>query len=129
MQEIINYFIDVPSIPNLYSGRIVIFTSVLFTYILYQFYSGGIVSSLLSEPPKTINDLKDLLHSPLQIGIEDMIYEKDFFDVSKTSCEKYKLLSKLILQNVYSKRQIQWLWNYIELEWLDRKTDQMLIIK
>lgn len=85
LQEIIIYnFIDVPSIPNLYSGRIVIFTSVLFTYILYQFYSGGIVSSLLSEPPKTINNLKDLLHSPLQIGIEDIIYEKDFFDVSKT---------------------------------------------
>ncbi|GLV43552.1 Ionotropic receptor 75d [Carabus blaptoides fortunei] len=71
---------DVPRIPNLYSGRIIIFTSVLFTYILYQFYSGGIVSSLLSEPPKTINNLKELMNSPLQIGIEDMIFEKDFFD-------------------------------------------------
>lgn len=68
-----------PRVPELYSGRTVVFTSVLFTYMVYQFYSGGIVSSLLSDPPITIKDLKDLLHSSLKVGVEDIVYERDYF--------------------------------------------------
>ncbi|XP_077290332.1 ionotropic receptor 75a-like [Arctopsyche grandis] len=52
---------------------------VLFTFMLYQFYSASIVASLLMEPPRTITDLKSLFISKLNILIEDVSYNHDFF--------------------------------------------------
>jgi len=62
------------------STRIVLYTSIIFALIIYQFYSSFIVSSLLTETPKTINNLRQLINSKLEVGIEDLTYNKDFFD-------------------------------------------------
>lgn len=63
------------------SGRTMTVMIVLFTFMLYQFYSASIVSSLLMEPPKTITNFENLVKSKLKICIEDVSYNYDFFKV------------------------------------------------
>lgn len=67
------------------SGRTIVITSLLFSFSIYQFYSASIVGTLLMEKPKTIKTLNDLVHSSLQVGVEDIVYNRDYFLVSSTS--------------------------------------------
>ncbi|XP_075162070.1 ionotropic receptor 64a [Haematobia irritans] len=62
-----------------FAGRCIVITSLLFSFAIYQFYSASIVGTLLLEKPKTIRTLRDLIHSSLEIGIEDIPYTRDFF--------------------------------------------------
>lgn len=55
---------------------------LLFGFSMFQFYSASIVGSLLMEKPKTIKTVRNLIDSSLKVGIEDIIYNKDFFRVS-----------------------------------------------
>ncbi|KAK4883878.1 hypothetical protein RN001_000149 [Aquatica leii] len=66
-------------IPVLASGRIAVFTVLLFFFLIYQFYSASIVSFLLLPPRKTIKTLPDLLKSPLKVGAENILYDIDYF--------------------------------------------------
>ncbi|XP_062127749.1 uncharacterized protein LOC133840104 [Drosophila sulfurigaster albostrigata] len=61
------------------SGRTIVITSLLFSFSIYQFYSASIVGTLLMEKPKTIKTLSDLVHSSLQVGVEDIVYNRDYF--------------------------------------------------
>lgn len=65
--------------PRIYSGRIVFLSLFLWGLLLLQFYSASVVGSLLSEPPRFINTLKDLSDSNLDVGIENMAYNYDYF--------------------------------------------------
>ncbi|XP_023296637.2 uncharacterized protein LOC111679316 [Lucilia cuprina] len=62
-----------------FSGRCIVITSLFFSFSIYQFYSASIVGTLLMEKPKTIRTLKDLIHSNLEIGVEDIVYNRDYF--------------------------------------------------
>lgn len=64
------------------SGKIIVFSLLIFSLLFYQFYSASIVSSLLMEPPKTIKTLQNLLDSNLEAGIEDILYTIDYFEVN-----------------------------------------------
>lgn len=64
-----------------YSSRIVIVSSLALSLLIYQFYSGGLVSFLLMKPPTTIRNLKDIDESGLEVGCEKVIYLQDFFNV------------------------------------------------
>ncbi|KAI9587123.1 hypothetical protein GQX74_002970 [Glossina fuscipes] len=64
---------------HFFSGRCIIVTSLMFSFAIYQFYSASIVGTLLMEKPKTIRTLRDLIHSSLEIGIEDIAYNRDYF--------------------------------------------------
>lgn len=55
---------------------------LLFGFLIFQFYSASIVGSLLMEKPKTIKTLRNLIDSSLDVGIEDIVYDHDFFRVS-----------------------------------------------
>ncbi|CAG4987095.1 unnamed protein product [Colias eurytheme] len=59
--------------------KIIIFITFVFTLTLYQYYNAMIVSTLLRESPKTIRTLTDLFESNLKVGVEDVIYNKDYF--------------------------------------------------
>ncbi|XP_033243627.1 uncharacterized protein LOC108165316 [Drosophila miranda] len=61
------------------SGRCIVITSLLFSFCIYQFYSASIVGTLLMEKPKTIKTLSDLVHSSLRVGMEDILYNRDYF--------------------------------------------------
>lgn len=68
--------------PQFTSRRCIIMLILLFGFFMFQFYSASIVGSLLMEKPKTIKTLRNLIDSPLKLGIEDILYNKDFFKVS-----------------------------------------------
>ncbi|XP_017839995.1 ionotropic receptor 75a [Drosophila busckii] len=61
------------------SGRTIVITSLLFSFCIFQFYSASIVGTLLMEKPKTIRTLSDLVQSSLQVGMEDVVYNRDYF--------------------------------------------------
>lgn len=67
---------------KLLSLKCITFLTLLFGFIIYQFYSASIVGSLLMTKPKTIKTLKDLIDSDLKIAIEDIVYTRDYFIVS-----------------------------------------------
>lgn len=71
--------------PRNTSRRCIIMLVLLFGFLVFQFYSASIVGSLLMVKPKTIKTLRNLIDSPLDVGIEDIVYNKDFFKVSKKS--------------------------------------------
>ncbi|XP_052743602.1 ionotropic receptor 75a-like [Bicyclus anynana] len=66
-----------------YSIKVVIFITFVFTLTLYQYYNATVVSTLLREPPKSIRNLKDLLNSNLKAGVEDVLYNTDYFKRTK----------------------------------------------
>ncbi|XP_012273315.2 glutamate receptor ionotropic, kainate 5 [Orussus abietinus] len=65
--------------PRFYSGRIVFIFLFLWGLLLFQFYSASVVGSLLAEAPRFIVTLQDLSDSSLQLGVEDIGYNYDFF--------------------------------------------------
>ncbi|THK33133.1 ionotropic receptor 75a [Diachasma alloeum] len=65
--------------PRCISGRITFLTLFIWGLMLYQFYSASIVGSLLSGSSNWITTLQDLVDSDLEVGIEDMAYNHDFF--------------------------------------------------
>lgn len=70
-------------IPHLSSGRCIVIFILLFAFSIFQFYSASIVGTLLMERPKTIKSTKDLIHSSMDVGVEDIVYNRDYFSVSK----------------------------------------------
>lgn len=66
---------------NLLAMKITIFLLTMFAFLIFQFYSGSITSSILRTKSDSIKTLADLVDSPLQLAVEDIIYNKDFFNV------------------------------------------------
>ncbi|XP_058986382.1 uncharacterized protein LOC131806366 [Musca domestica] len=79
-----------------FSGRCIVTTSLLFSFAIYQFYSASIVGTLLMEKPKTIRTLRDLIHSSLEIGIEDIVYNRDYFCVRTKDPDAQELYAKKV---------------------------------
>uniref|UniRef100_A0A1A9WA95 Ionotropic glutamate receptor C-terminal domain-containing protein n=1 Tax=Glossina brevipalpis TaxID=37001 RepID=A0A1A9WA95_9MUSC len=63
------------------SGRIVVFTTFVATLFLFTSFSANIVA-LLQSPSKSIQTLGDLTQSPLEIGVQDTVYNKIYFNES-----------------------------------------------
>jgi len=55
---------------------------MLFGFIIAQFYSGSIVSSLLDWKHESIKTLNDLLKSNLNLALENVPYDIYIFNVS-----------------------------------------------
>lgn len=51
-----------------------------FSVIIYQFYSSFIVASLLTEAPKNIKTVRQLLNSELQCSIDEISYIRDHIE-------------------------------------------------
>lgn len=74
------------------STRVIFYVTILFSMIIYQFYSSYIVSSLLTSSPKTISTLRKLIDSKLKVGVENITYNIDFFQTTndKVAIELFK---------------------------------------
>lgn len=55
---------------------------MLFGFIIAQFYSGSIVSSLLDTKHESIKSVQDLINSHLNLAMEDVPYDIDLFNVN-----------------------------------------------
>lgn len=81
------------------SVRIISYVFILFSLIMYQFYSSYIVSSLLIDTPKTINTLRHLIDSRLEVGIENISYNVDFFQTTNDKLAKELFKKKIEKQH------------------------------
>lgn len=64
---------------NNMSTRITFLSVLIFAYLIYTYYSAGVVSARLNEPIRKINDsLSELAKLPLRFSSEYMVYF-DFF--------------------------------------------------
>ncbi|XP_004530615.1 uncharacterized protein LOC101453881 [Ceratitis capitata] len=63
------------------SARVIIFTTFVSTLFLYTSFSANIVA-LLQSPSEAIQTLSDLAQSPLEIGVQDTVYNKIYFNES-----------------------------------------------
>lgn len=65
--------------PSLNSSRFLLLSVVLMAYLSFQYYCTFIIGSLITESPKTIKTLDDLINSGLEIGTTRAVYTKDLF--------------------------------------------------
>ncbi|XP_075145156.1 ionotropic receptor 84a isoform X2 [Haematobia irritans] len=79
---------------NANSTRLLLTSVSAFTIILMQFYGAFVVSSLLSEAPRSITNLPALYGSNLEIGMEDIPYNYEFFAST----------SSPVVRNIYNNR-------------------------
>ncbi len=81
------------------SSRIFTTTILIFSILLYQYYGSFIVGSLLTESPKTITTVKNLLASNLYTYMDEVPYILDNFKrVKETSA--VQLFNKVMKQNL-----------------------------
>lgn len=81
-------------------GRLVMLTVFLAFLFIYTAYSAYIVALLQSTSNK-IRTLSDLLHSKLELGVEDMSYNKYYFTViTKYFFKIQKLVSSNLLYEI-----------------------------
>ena len=65
-----------------YSTRIAFFVIMIYSYLLYNYYSASIVSIRLNDPIRKINDsLNELSKLPLKYSSESMVYFELFIKV------------------------------------------------
>ncbi|XP_037819649.1 glutamate receptor ionotropic, kainate 2 [Lucilia sericata] len=80
------------------STRVLIVSVSIFSILLMQFYGAFIVSSLLSEPPRTITNLQALYNSSLEVGMENISYNYEVFINNKnplvSNLYKYRICNK-----------------------------------
>ncbi|KAI8129142.1 kainate 2, Glutamate receptor ionotropic [Lucilia cuprina] len=80
------------------STRVLIISVSIFSILLMQFYGAFIVSSLLSEPPRTITNLQALYNSSLEVGMENISYNYEVFINNKnplvSNLYKYRICNK-----------------------------------
>lgn len=68
-------------VPRKVAGRIFFLSLLIFTFVVYQFYTCSIVSTLLTAPPRTIHKLSDIMKNHLTVGIEDILTARDTLHV------------------------------------------------
>lgn len=63
-----------------FSSRIIVFSTFVATLFLFTSYSANIVA-LLQTPSEAIRTLSDLSKSPLEIGVQNTVYNRIYFNV------------------------------------------------
>ncbi|XP_061395061.1 glutamate receptor 1-like [Musca vetustissima] len=80
------------------STRLLLTSVSVFAILLMQFYGGYIVGTLLSETPRTITTLEALYNSTMEIGMEDVSYNYDIFNLSQNQVAQ-KIFKTRICKN------------------------------
>ncbi|XP_034655805.1 LOW QUALITY PROTEIN: ionotropic receptor 75a [Drosophila subobscura] len=71
-------------IPRSNGGRLIYFALFLISFIMYNYYTSVVVSSLLSSPVKSkIRTMQQLAESQLTVGLEPLPFTKAYLNYSK----------------------------------------------
>lgn len=71
-------------VPQSFAGRLAFICVTLISFIMYNYYTSIVVSSLLGSPVKSkIKDLGDLADSDLEVGLQALTYTRTYLNVSK----------------------------------------------
>lgn len=80
---------------RLASTRILIITMILFSLLIFLFYSLFIIGSLLTDPPKSIKTVRQLTNSPFKFRVDTVPYVRDIFN-RDTDPDTVQLYSKVM---------------------------------
>jgi len=70
-------------IPRSTGGRLTYFALFLISFIMYNYYTSVVVSSLLNSPVKSqIKTMQQLAESSLEVGLEPLSFTKSYLNVS-----------------------------------------------
>lgn len=83
----IDAFVGYSYEPYRVASRIVTLMVLLASLSLYAAYTANIVA-LLQSTTDTIKTPKDLLYSPLSLGVQDTVYNRHYFKVGKLEPRK-----------------------------------------
>ncbi|EDW29485.1 GL22748 [Drosophila persimilis] len=73
-------------IPRSNGGRLIYFALFLISFIMYNYYTSVVVSSLLSSPVKSkIKTMQQLAESQLTVGLEPLPFTKSYLNYSRRS--------------------------------------------
>ncbi|CAD7080430.1 unnamed protein product [Hermetia illucens] len=84
------FYVDVVS----RSGRILVFTTFVTALFLFTSFSANIVA-LLQSPSETIKSLYELALSPLELGVQDTVYNKIYFKETTDPVTKFLFEKKI----------------------------------
>nr|NP_649012.2 ionotropic receptor 75a [Drosophila melanogaster]Q9VVL1.2 RecName: Full=Ionotropic receptor 75a [Drosophila melanogaster]AAF49300.2 ionotropic receptor 75a [Drosophila melanogaster]APD16193.1 ionotropic receptor 75a [Drosophila melanogaster] len=71
-------------IPRSAGGRLIYFALFLISFIMYNYYTSVVVSSLLSSPVKSkIKTMRQLAESSLTVGLEPLPFTKSYLNYSR----------------------------------------------
>ncbi|KAH8281049.1 hypothetical protein KR054_008282 [Drosophila jambulina] len=84
-----------PEAFRLFSTRLLISFSGIFSFMLMQFYGAFIVGSLLSESPRSIVSLQNLYDSNMVIGMENISYNYAMFTNTSNQLVKKVFAEKI----------------------------------
>lgn len=73
---------------NCLSSKLFAISVLMLSFMMFQFYSSFIISSLLIEPPKTIKTMRQLAQSKLKCYADDVPYVLDNLKHSKDESAK-----------------------------------------
>ncbi|XP_049798767.1 ionotropic receptor 75a-like [Schistocerca nitens] len=80
---------------GLLGWRFLLLASLWCAALLDTHYSAAIVTSLLLPPPRTIRNKRDLVHSPLAFGSENVSYVHGYFETSDDPVDRALCASRL----------------------------------
>ncbi|KAF7266733.1 hypothetical protein GWI33_019954 [Rhynchophorus ferrugineus] len=75
-------------VPRRTPARICVLSTLLLTTMVYLFYSGCLVSSLLNVPLLTVKTIQDLLDLDLKIALENVTLNKEYFKFADDDASK-----------------------------------------
>uniref|UniRef100_A0A1I8MYE5 Uncharacterized protein n=1 Tax=Musca domestica TaxID=7370 RepID=A0A1I8MYE5_MUSDO len=93
-------------IPHSWGGRMAFISLSIITFIMYNYYTSVVVSSLLGSPVKSkIRSLRELADSDLEVGLEPLPYTYTYLNFSSLPDVQYFVRTKIT-----SKKNSESLW-------------------
>ncbi|XP_068632053.1 ionotropic receptor 75a-like [Battus philenor] len=88
------------------AGKMTILVTGISCVLIYNYYTSSVVSWLLSGPPPSINSLKELLESPLELTFEDVGYTRSWLQLPNYYYNKRnaKVEDELKQRKVFNKK-------------------------
>ncbi|XP_030081654.1 uncharacterized protein LOC111597335 [Drosophila hydei] len=94
-------------LPRSTGGRMVFYAVMLTCFLLYNYYTSVVVSTLLGDPPKSnIRTIQQLADSNLEVSVEPTIYTKVYIETSTYPDVRSLYLNKIL----NSKRDTRSIW-------------------
>lgn len=93
--------------PKLASSRIALLAMLIFSSLLYQFYSSIIVGTLLKRPVKSLRTIRQLLNSDIECGLDEIVYNRDIYE----NVVGNVIAKKLYYKKIASKNNYLNLWD------------------
>ncbi|TDG45606.1 hypothetical protein AWZ03_007976 [Drosophila navojoa] len=84
-------------LPRSTGGRMVFYAVMLLCFLLYNYYTSVVVSTLLGDPPKSnIRTIQQLADSNLEVSVQPLIYTKVYIETSSYPDVRSLHLNKIL---------------------------------